>query len=431
MHAVFFDDEYLETWSIHNINAESVHASGTTGKGVRVGIIDSGIDYTHPDLKDNYIDGKNFISRGRPSNDPIDVYGHGTHVAGTVCASMNGWGAVGVAPSCDLYALKVLNDSGSGRTSDILAAVEWAVEQELDVINLSLGSLGNPGATAEAVYQAAYEAGLVIVAAAGNSGTTDTSEVNTIWPANYDSVIAVAATDRDDNRAWFSSTGPNVELAAPGTGERVLDDDDELIHISGVHSTWNNSTSQFDPQPICDDDGERGCYKDASGTSMSSPQVAGVAALIIGTGLVEDTNGNGRINDEVRAIMNETARDLGAEGRDPVYGYGLVDAGAAIAALGLAGPQAPVADAGDDQTHAPDIMLSVEGEKVRGIKYANLNWTPTDIKVNIYRDGSVVSSNNSEGTFAENLGRGGGSYTYQVCEVVTGGVCSEEVVVTF
>jgi len=332
--AVHFDDEYLETWSINNIKAKPVHENGNKGAGVKVGIIDSGIDYTHPDLKENYVTGKNFISRGKTSSDPMDVYGHGTHVAGTVCASMNSWGAVGVAPSCELYALKVLNDNGSGQTSDILASIEWAVERGLDVVNLSLGSSGNPGATAEAVYQAAYDAGLVIVAAAGNSGTTDTSAVNTIWPANYASVIAVAATDQNDNRAWFSSTGPNVEIAAPGLA---------------VHSTWNDSDSPSNPQPVCDT-GTRGCYKDASGTSMASPQVAGVAALIIGTGLVTDTNGNGRINDEVRATMNATAVDLGTSGKDNVYGHGLVDASAAVASLLPSGLQAPVAHAGADQT---------------------------------------------------------------------------------
>lgn len=323
--AMLFDDEYGDTWSISNINAQPVHDSGNTGAGVKVGIIDSGISTSHVDLPT--VGGYDWV---QDDSDPDDVYGHGTHVAGTVCATMNGVGAVGVAPDCDLYALRVLNDAGSGSTDDILAAVNWAVENNLDVINLSLGRSTDMGSIAEATFQAAYDSGLVIVAAAGNSGNPRGKGQNTIYPANYNSVIAVAATDKNNNRASFSSTGNNVEIAAPG---------------AGVHSTWNDTDSYSNPQPVCDNNDSDMCYKDGSGTSMASPQVAGVAALIMAAGVTD--------NQQVRAILSNTATPLG----DPKqFGSGLVNAQAAVDSVAPVSDK-PVADAGVDQT----VMLA-EGE---------------------------------------------------------------------
>lgn len=323
--AMLFDDEYRDTWSINNINAKPVHDSLNTGAGVKVGIIDSGISTSHVDL--NVVGGEDFVDN---DGNPDDVYGHGTHVGGTVCSAMNGFGAVGVAPDCDLYSLRVLNDAGSGTTDDILAAVNWAVEHNLDVINLSLGRSTDMGSIAEATFQAAYDSGLVIVAAAGNSGNPRGKGSNTIYPANYSSVIAVAATDSNNNRASFSSTGNNVEIAAPG---------------AGVHSTWNDTDSYSNPQPVCDYGDADQCYKDGSGTSMASPQVAGVAALIIAGGVTD--------NQQVRAILTNTATPLG----DPKqFGAGLVNAQAAIDSI-VPVSNDPVADAGPDQT-----VMIVEGE---------------------------------------------------------------------
>lgn len=323
--AMVFDDEYADTWSISNINAKPVHDNGNTGAGIKVGIIDSGISTSHVDLPT--VGGKDFVEN---DDDPDDVYGHGTHVGGTVCATMNGIGAVGVAPDCDLYSLRVLNDSGSGSTANILAAVNWAVENNLDIINLSLGRATNMGSIAEATFQAAYDSGVLVVAAAGNSGNPRGKGSNTIYPANYSSVIAVAATDSNNNRASFSSTGNNVEIAAPG---------------AGVHSTWNDFDSYYNPQPVCDNSDIDMCYKDASGTSMASPQVAGVAALIMAAGVTDVS--------AVRALLTNTATPLG----DPKqFGAGLVNAQAAVDSI-VPVSDNPVADAGPDQT----VMLD-EGE---------------------------------------------------------------------
>jgi subtilisin len=341
------DIELDNSWGVKRIGAGTVHdGSAQTGfankgAGVKIGIIDSGINYLHPDLNANYRGGYDFYYY---DNDPMDVYGHGTHVAGTACAEDNNngtkdkkgnpiYGVVGVAPNCNLYALRVLSDSGVGYWSDIIAAVDWstggliylpgywdvpvgAPEEpiqgvKMDVINLSLGKDVYPGTVVEQAFINAEASGVVIVAAAGNSGNTAGTGDNVIYPAQFASVIAVAATDSADKRASFSSTGPKVELAAPGVS---------------VYSTWNDSTSYSAPQPKCNR-ADGGCYKYGSGTSMASPHVAGVAALIIATG-VTDTNFNGRINDEVRAVMNSTAQNLGTANQ---YGNGLVSAVAAVA----------------------------------------------------------------------------------------------------
>ena len=305
------DAELENAWGVKRISSGTVHDGGNKGTDVKIGIIDSGVDRGHQDLNDVYAGGYDFV---QDDADPDDVYGHGTHVAGTACAEDNDLGVVGVAPGCALYSLRVLNDSGSGSWSATIAAMDWAVLNRLQVVNLSLGSSQDPGSTVKAAFDNAEAKGLVIVAAGGNSGTPSGKGNNVIYPAKYASVIAVAATDKNDTRPSWSSTGEEIELAAPGVS---------------VLSSWNDGDSPHNPQPfILDGD----WYKEGSGTSMASPHVAGAAALVIAAG-VTDSNGNGRINDEVRAILNSTADDIGAVGKDTHYGYGLVNVAAAIASL--------------------------------------------------------------------------------------------------
>ena len=308
------DPELDNSWGVKRIGAGTVHDGGNKGLGVKIGIIDSGINYNHPDLTDNF----DSLNRGydfvQNDNDPMDVYGHGTHVAGTACAEDNDFGVVGVAPNCALYSLRVLNNDGVGSWSATIAAMDWAVKNGMQVVNLSLGSSRDPGTAVKTAFDNAEKAGLVIVAAAGNSGNKAGKGDNIIYPAKYASVIAVGATtdSTDNKRASFSSTGSTLELMAPGVS---------------VLSTWNDSISYLNPQPFCLDSV---CYyKYGSGTSMASPHVAGVAALVIAAG-VPDYNGDGVINNrDVRAILDATATDLGAAGKDAQYGYGLVNAAAA------------------------------------------------------------------------------------------------------
>ncbi len=273
-------------WGIARINAET--AWGTTeGTGINVGIIDTGISNTHPDL--SVVKGVNTINLRKSWNDDN---GHGSHVAGIIAALNNDIGVVGVGPKINLFAIKVLNSAGSGYLSDIIEGLDWAINNNMQVVNMSLGTDANVLSFEQAVKNAAA-AGIVQVAAAGNSGGS------VIYPAAYPEVIAVSATDSANAIAYFSSRGPEVDLAAPGFN---------------IYSTYKGTG-----------------YNTLSGTSMASPHVAGVAALVVSLPTLCDTDGDNKCSPaEVQTRLQATAEDLGATGLDELYGYGLVNAAAAV-----------------------------------------------------------------------------------------------------
>jgi len=277
-------------WGVDRIDAEVVHQYGNKGTGVKVAIIDTGIDYNHPDLVANYEGGIDFVEG---DGDPMDDNGHGTHCAGIVAAEDNEIGVIGVAPKVWLYAVKVLDDTGSGSVTDVIAGIDWATINGMQIISMSLGS-DSDSVTLHSACDAAYGAGVLVVAAAGNDyQRRGRAEVDTVdYPARYDSVIAVGATDVTDTKASWSSTGSALELAAPGVY---------------IYSTYLDST-----------------YDTYSGTSMACPHVVGTAALVWAG---EPT----LTNVEVRTRLQETADDLGSDGWDGWYGYGLVDADEAAA----------------------------------------------------------------------------------------------------
>lgn len=281
-------------WGVIKIKAPDVHKLENKGEGIRGAIIDTGIDYNHPVLQGNaYVGGYNFIKN---TDNPMDDYGHGTHVAGIAAARDIGNGLVGVAPAMELYALKVLDNNGSGSYSNIAAAIQWCIDKgDVRVINMSLGG-SSFSQVLKDVCDAAYSAGIVVCASAGNAGQgTDTIG----YPAKYDSVIAIGATDQNDNRASFSSTGPKLELAAPGVS---------------IPSCVPSGTCS-----LCDQSG----YKLLSGTSMSCPHVFGTVALMLRAHSEYK-------NTDIRSILGKTAVDLGTPGRDELYGWGRIDALAAV-----------------------------------------------------------------------------------------------------
>jgi subtilisin family serine protease len=265
------------TWNIEQVGATSSWEI-STGDSVSVGVIDTGIDLSHPDLKVNIKGGYNAIY---PWKSPNDDNGHGTHVAGIIAALNNSIGVVGVGPKIDLYAIKVLNASGSGYLSDVIEGLDWAVKKGIQVVNMSLGTDQDVQSFHDAIKNA-YNAGVTIVAAAGNSGGAVT------YPAAYSEVIAVSATDENNQIASWSSRGPEVDLAAPGVN---------------IYSTYKGST-----------------YKTLSGTSMAAPHVTGAAALIIDKGKCGTCT-----PDKVRQRLQQTAIDLGDPGTDNLYGAGLVN----------------------------------------------------------------------------------------------------------
>ncbi|WP_404432442.1 S8 family peptidase [Sutcliffiella horikoshii] len=270
-------------YGVPHIKADVGHAQGVTGSGVKVAVLDTGIDASHEDL--NVVGGASFVSEEPDAL--TDGNGHGTHVAGTIAAVNNNTGVLGVAYDVDLYAVKVLSGAGSGTLAGIAQGIEWAIDNDMDVINMSLG--GSTGSsTLKQASDNAYNSGIVVVAAAGNSGSFF-GLINTIgYPARYDSVIAVGAVDSNNNRASFSSVGSQLEVMAPGVS---------------INSTLPGNQ-----------------YGELNGTSMASPHVAGAAALL----LAQNPN---LTNVEVRERLRSTATNLGSTFN---YGYGVINLEAAL-----------------------------------------------------------------------------------------------------
>ncbi len=265
-------------WGVARIHADYVQSSGNRGAGVKVGVLDTGIDYTHPDLKANYRGGRDFANGDA---DPLDDHGHGTHVSGTIAAADNGYGVVGVAPGALLYALKVFRADGVGYTSWFAAAVDWCIGRGIKVINYSGGS-STGSDLARLACRRAYDAGITIVAASGNEGAA-----SIYYPAAYDKVIAVGSTGSTDARSDFSNYGPGLDVMAPG--ENIL----STIIGGGYSNYW-------------------------SGTSMATPHVSGVAALLVKRGVTKP--------DDIMDCISGKAKDLGTPGRDDLTGWGLANA---------------------------------------------------------------------------------------------------------
>ena len=287
------DPLYTSQWGPPAIKADRAWDVQKGSSGVKIAIVDTGIDYDHEDLGNYVSGGYDWVS---DDDDPMDDYGHGTHCAGIATAvANNSVGIAGIA-QVQVMAEKVLGAGGRGYTSDVAAGIVHAADQGASVISMSLGSSSHTQ-TMEDACQYAWDAGCVIVAAAGNSNGS------IIYPAAYDTVIAVGALNQDNERCdssdWRpgrgSCYGDELELMAPGNG------------ILSTVPSFDNATG----------------YEEKSGTSMAAPHVAGVAALVW-------SNCSAFTNADVREHLNYTADDLGEQGWDQYYGWGLVDAEEAI-----------------------------------------------------------------------------------------------------
>lgn len=266
----------FQDWGIQTINAPLAWNSGYTGKGVKIAVIDSGIS-PHEDLV--IAGGKSFVDY---TASYYDDNGHGTHVAGIIGARDNSYGIKGVASETELYAVKAMNQNGVSYLSSVIAGIDWAISNDMDIINMSFGSQVDSYAFRNIVDKA-YMQGIIIVAAAGNDGTGYGDTVD--YPARYSSVIGVGAIDQQNGHASFSSTGPSVEVVAPGVS---------------ILSTYPN-----------------GSYERMNGTSMASPFVAGYLALL-------KQAYPSLTNVQLRSILVQNTIDLGAPGVDNFFGNGLV-----------------------------------------------------------------------------------------------------------
>jgi subtilisin family serine protease len=311
------DPMFGQQWGLTRIGCPDAWDRTTGSPSVTVAVIDTGVDLNHPELAPLIVAGQDLVD-WRPGDipkqgwvfegdfvgvdaDPQDEVGHGTHVAGTIaCVSNTGAGVTGVTWNARLMPVRVLariretatgRVSGTGSSANIAAGIRWAADHGAQIINMSLGGYGDARVEREAIAYAIAR-GVVVVAAMGNDNTNKPS-----YPAAYPDVIAVAATDSVDHRASFSNTGSWIDVSAPGVG---------------ILSTyWDNT------------------YKSLDGTSMASPHVAGVAALIMS--VAPNTSAA-----QVATILRSTAKPLRDAPSDPVpndrYGHGLLQAAAAVAA---------------------------------------------------------------------------------------------------
>ncbi|UYO31860.1 S8 family peptidase [Bacillus halotolerans] len=264
----------FEQWNLEPIQVKQAWKEGLTGKNVKIAVIDSGIS-PHDDLS---------ISGGYSAVSYTSSYkddnGHGTHVAGIIGAKHNGYGIDGIAPEAQIYAVKALDQNGSGDLQGLLKGIDWSIANGMDIVNMSLGTSSDSQILHDAMDKA-YEKGVLLVAASGNEGNG--KPVN--YPAAYSSVVAVSATDQHNQLAAFSTTGNQVEFSAPGTD---------------ITSTYLH---QY--------------YATGSGTSQATPHAAAMFALL-------KQRDPGNTNVQLRALMQKNIVDLGITGRDQQFGYGLI-----------------------------------------------------------------------------------------------------------
>ncbi len=294
------DTLYTQQWHHDKIDSSTAW-DYSTGVGMTIAIIDTGVNCNHTDLSDDCVAGYDFVNA---DNDPMDDHGHGTHVAGIAAGvTNNSRGIAGTGWSAKIMPLKGLNAAGNGSHSALAAAITYAVDHGADVINMSLGSYFTSRTLGDAV-EYAIDSDVSVTAAAANDNVS-----NPTYPAAFPGVLGISATTQSDSKASFSNYGNHIDLAAPGVG--ILS-----TVLSGGYQAW-------------------------SGTSMASPVVAGVAALL-------HEQGPDRTPADVEELLEQSAVDLGASGWDQLFGWGRIDAGAALE-LG--------AEENPNQTPAPTFTL--------------------------------------------------------------------------
>ncbi|WP_137168052.1 S8 family serine peptidase [Salinimonas lutimaris] len=485
--------------------------------GMKVCVIDSGLDSSNPDFNWSAITGDNDPGTGNwfENGGP-----HGTHVAGTIGAADNGIGVVGMAPGVDMHVIKVFNAEGWGYSSDLARAAQLCQQAGANIINMSLGG-GGANSTEENAFINFKNAGGLAVAAAGNDGNSVRS-----YPAGYPAVMMIGANDADNNIADFSQ----YPSCTTGRGKRVTEDETICVeataggvdtlstypagmattsalsadgaflasssmensgdasgqtYFMGIADTTDNnasgkvclidrgSISFYDKVKNCELSGGIGAviinnepgmlyatlgdtndtsipavgvaqedrqtmldaatvdirvgtsdYGLMSGTSMATPAVAGLAALVW-------SNYPACSGEDVRAAFKATALDAGANGKDVYFGYGIVQAKAA--ADYLAQQSCAGGDGGDTGGEpSGELQLTASGYKVKGTQAVDLNWlNASGSQVDIYRNGNLAVTTANDGAYTDSLNvKGGGSYQYQVCEAGTS-VCTASVSVVF
>lgn len=227
-------------WGLAAIHASQLWPK-TKGQGIRIGIVDTGVDFSHPDIKSSLNRGINLLNHYQL---PIDDNGHGTHIAGTLVASSSSAGIQGVAPKASLFPIKAFDRDGSAYVSDIILAIHWCIANNMNIINMSFGMSAYSPALHNAVKRA-YAQNIIVVASAGNQAKRNVID----YPARFQQTIAVGASNKGNRIAAFSNQGGFVDVYAPG---------------EAIYSTWPHAQ-----------------YNELSGTSMATAYVSGVIALLL------------------------------------------------------------------------------------------------------------------------------------------------------
>ncbi|MCL1142053.1 S8 family serine peptidase [Shewanella gaetbuli] len=516
--SVYADDngdpmtQQVTPYAVYQSQADQV--TFNPNAGIKVCVIDSGLDRSNTDFEWNNITGDNDSGTGS-----WDVNGgpHGTHVAGTIAAADNGFGVVGMAPGVDLHIIKVFNDDGWGYSSDLAHAANLCSAAGANIISMSLGG-GGSNSTESNAFEAFTDAGGLVLAAAGNDGNNVRS-----YPAGYSSVMMIGANDANNNIADFSQ----FPSCTSGKGRRATTDETICVEVTAggvdtlstypagmatassltadggfitsssmenagsvtgstyfmgtaeaVDSAANGNICVIDRGAISFHDKVANCEASGgvgaviinnepgmlyatlgeanttsipavgvaledraillaastmainigtsdfgfmSGTSMATPAVSGVAALVW-------SQHNECTGTEIREALKATAEDAGAAGKDVYFGYGIVKAAAAHAYLtanGCEGGVTPPPTGGD-------ITLSLNGVKSRGAKFINLSFAGlSGSDVDVYRNGNNVATTANDGAYTDSLNtKSTLSYTYKVCEAGTT-TCSAEESITF
>jgi serine protease len=308
------DPLFPQQWGLQQIKAPAAWARGDKGAGAVIGVVDTGADLNHPDLQGKLVAGTDLVPGGGDCPGAQDENGHGTHVSGIAAAATNnGIGVAGTAPDAKVMPVRVLDASGSGDDATVISGIKYAADHGAKVINLSLGGspiVGElPQANAEmaAAVKYAFTKGSLVVAAAGNESLPLCS-----YPAAAQYAVCVGATDSRGAPSFYSnfpnSPEPNVGVRAPGGVGSVLCEDSEDIWST----IWPGDSSD------CQGNGAQTGYDTLAGTSMASPFVSGLSAILSAKGLS---------NAQIMECLKDTSSNKGAF--DPVMGYGIIDADSA------------------------------------------------------------------------------------------------------
>ena len=296
------DPFFSKQWNLKMLGLEKTWSSFRGSQDVTVAVIDTGILTEHPDLKGNILAGYDFLDNDFDPTDTDPDFSHGTHVAGIIAAMTdNEEGISGINWDISIMPIRVIGPGGTGAYSALIAGIHWAVDNGADIINLSLaGSVDSQSLRDAVIY--AVDNKVTVVAAAGNNGNSPI-----LYPARYPEVISVAAIGPDKTRAYYSNYGPELDIVAPGG-----DSSQYTYHYNTILST---AGYMIDNHPIHE-------YSWSQGTSMATPHVSGLIALLYSTGITDPI--------EIRNLIKDTADDLGQAGFDEEYGAGLININRAL-----------------------------------------------------------------------------------------------------